>query len=83
MELFDEEGICYTYNSGNCLKTITDSKGNLVASEELGENASIDKTSVEDYHYYHLNEHEDVEYITGNYKWQNYCQLQIPDIPSR
>lgn len=66
MELFDEEGICYTYNSGNCLKTITDSKGNLVASEELGENASIDKTSVEDYHYYHLNEHEDVEYITGN-----------------
>lgn len=38
----------------------------IVASEELGECINADETGVNSYHYYHLNEHGDVEYITDN-----------------
>ena len=37
----------------------------ITASEELEESVGIDILKEESYHYYHLNEHGDVEYITG------------------
>ena len=37
----------------------------IVASEELKESVGTDIPNEESYHYYHLNEHGDIKYITG------------------